>query len=668
MSSRFSDKPNISLEGYCHLVTKARQATAKGLSDPQTSDIIKRATEMKMELMRKNWLFPQGDPTFDAAAKTFMKMQYDEMQKTNPPGVGTWIGFNFYDLRGPAYFLFPLLTPFIQMIPRKGKVNAGMGTVAHWKATRNPNSTYIYVGVQEGQRNATATPNEIDYLATYKELGMEAGNSFTSQWAGEGYTDNLADEHFRNLARLRLQEEMMTLLGNSGTATGNLGFALGTPSNVTAALATSDTYNVPASAGFASGTNVSACVVAITGYGLNPGGQAGYGAPPTVANGLVPNTTRTNVDGTTLSVNGGTSAISNVSTQALTNATAKWVKFTVPAVSGAVGYAWYLFSGTGTSPAGNGQGNCTLAAITPAPFWVAGAAATGTQLGNAAGLSVDSSYQSTDFDGLLTYAFKNGYWNDMGYGSFTPLGNGQVKEIENDLQYLWNNFQAQPDAIWCSSDVRTSLDAAITYSSTGTNAYIFPYDKGGQEQGLLGGFIVSGYKSKYSINASGGSSIPIRIHPMMPTGTLYYDINTNPYPHSRIPAVREFLTQRDYYAIEWPVVTREWTYGTYVQEVLAHYMPWVSAIRTGIGPFVAPCWIAAAVFEEDFYTGYRTGLVRKYLVEVYEQTGLTAKLIMGLYRKYGKQIAELTKKNSTLKKVFTKVFSSVLKKAEQKYC
>jgi hypothetical protein len=52
--------------------------------------------------------------------------------------------------------------------------------------------------------------------------------------------------------------------------------------------------------------------------------------------------------------------------------------------------------------------------------------------------------------------------------------------------------------------------------------------------------------------------------------------------------VRTFLTQRDYYAIEWPIVTRQWTFGTYVQEVLAHYMPWVSAIRTGIGPFVAP--------------------------------------------------------------------------------
>src|SRR5256885_408605 len=102
------------------------------------------------------------------------------------------------------------------------------------------------------------------------------------------------------------------------------------------------------------------------------------------------------------------------------------------------------------------------------------------------------------------------------------------------------------------------------------------------------GFLVSSYKSKYSINPEGGASIPIRLHPMLPPGTIYYDININPYPHSRIPAVREFFTQRDYYAIEWPIVTREWTYGTYIHEVLAHYMPWVSAIRTGVGQFVKP--------------------------------------------------------------------------------
>lgn len=654
---------NIKQETYVQRALMARAAVAEAFKDPKVADLVKRARELSPTSQDESKRWRMDHPLVKAAGRALMKAQYEAMQKVNPPGMGTWIGFNFYDLRGPAYFLFPLLTPFIQMIPKSGKVNAGTGTVAHWKATRNPNATYIYSGVQEGQRNATATPDEVDYLATYKELGMEGANTFTSQWAGEGYTDNLADEHFRNLARLRLQEESMTLLGNSGTATGNLGFALGTPVTPVVALTSSDTFNSPATAGLAANTNVSAVVIAITGMGMNPGGQGGYNAPPTVTGtGLVPVSTRTNVDGTTLTVAGGTSIVSNVSNAVMTNATAKWVTITTSAKQGAVGYAWYV-SVTKSTTAADALSGMVLAAITNCPKVVIGATPAGTQLANVTAFGTDYSYQATDFDGLLTYAFKNGYWNDMNHGSFTPIGNGQVQELETDLGYLWNTYQAQPDAIWCSSDVRSALDSAVIYSSTGTNSYIFQYTKDAQGS-LLGGFLVGAYKSKFSINPEGGSAIPIRLHPMLPSGTLYYDINTNPYPHSRVPAVRQFLTQRDYYAIEWPVITREWTYGTYIHEVLAHYMPWISAVRTGIGPFVAPCWIAAVVFDEDFVSGPRVNAVRRFLVNWESRSGL-GKIVVGLYRLHGEAVAEITKKSSLLKKAFTRVFKYALRKAEQ---
>jgi hypothetical protein len=657
----------INQENYVQRVLMGREAVAKALSTDAIKDLCKRTRDLDPSSQDPTKKWTLDHPLVKATSRALIKAQYDaiqELMKTNPPGLGTWLGFNFYDLRGPAYFLFPLLTPFIQMIPKRGKVNAGVGTVAHWKATRNPNSTYIYAGVQEGQRNATATPNEFDFLATYKELGMEGGNTFTSQWAGEGYTDNLADEHFRNLARLRLQEEMITLLGNSGTATGNLGFQMGQAPNITATLVSADTFNSPASAGFSSATNVSACVVAISGMGMNPGGQGGYNSPPTITNGLVPTSTRQNVDGTTLAVNGGTSQISNVNAYVTTNATAKWVQLTCAAVQGAVGYAWYISTGGVVAAAGNNtQGGCALAQITPWPKAVIGAAALGgAQLGNATGLSTDYSYQTTDFDGLLTYAFKNGYWNDMGGGTFTPVGNGQIAEVETDLQYLWNNYQAQPDAIWCSSDVRAELDQAVLYSSTGTNSFIFQYTRDSQGA-ILGGNMVTAYKSKYSVNPEGGAAIPIRLHPMLPQGTLYYDINTNPYPHSRVPAVREFMTQRDYYAIEWPIVTREWTYGTYIHEVLAHYMPWISAVRTGVGRFVAPCYLAAVAFDENFYTGPKTQAVRNYLLGWEQKSGL-GKIVVGFYRLHGKAAAELAQKSSFAKRVLRSVFDRVLAKTE----
>jgi len=552
----------ITQDMYAAATLQQRNAMAKFLSDKGMVELCKAARA----LPPKEWSLDH--PLVKAAGREWIKGLWKA-------GVTTGLNFNFYDLRGPAYFIFPVNTPFIQDIPKTGKVNAGVGTVAHWKATRNPNSTFVYAGVQEGTRNALGTPDEFDFLATYKEIGMEGGETFTAQWAGEGYTDNRADEYFRNLARLRLQEEMMTLWGNSGTATGNNGFVLAQPA----------TPNVAASGNTSSftSTNLQVAVIAITAMGVNPGGQAGYNVPPTVAKGLTAVTLRTGVDGSQLNVAGGISQVSNVSSVINVNSSTAVVANTT-AQAGAVAYAWYW----GTNAA-SALGALKLGAITAWPsVTITGPVTSGTaQTANFAGSTVGYSYQATDFDGLGTYAFQFGQWVDMGGGTFTPLGNGMVKEVETDLQALWNLYQAQPDAIWCSADVREALDQAIIFSQTGTNSYIFQYTRD-QQGGLLGGFLVSAYKSKYSINPEGGAAIPIRLHPMFPPGTMWYDLKTNPYPNSRVPAVRNFMLQRDYYSIEWPVTTRQWTFGTYIHEVLAHYMPWITSIRTGIGPFVAP--------------------------------------------------------------------------------
>jgi len=154
----------------------AANGTALGKLVSQARGIVKQ----KMSEMYK--LQQEGKPLMEVFNDPIVKQAGRELIKA---GVTTSLGFNFYDLRGPAYMIFPLLTPFIAMINKAGAVNAGVGTAAHWKATRNPNATYVYSGVLEGQRNAIATPDERDYLATYKELGQDGGESFTAQWARE---------------------------------------------------------------------------------------------------------------------------------------------------------------------------------------------------------------------------------------------------------------------------------------------------------------------------------------------------------------------------------------------------------------------------------------------------------------------------------------------------
>lgn len=498
-------------------------------------------------------------------------------------GVTTSLGYNFYDLRAPVQLSYPVNVPFRNSLARIGRVNDGFGVAAHWQATRNPG--ILYAGASEGQRVATATPDDNAYIATYKEVGVERAVTFTAEFAGEGYADNLADEHLRGLHELWLQEEGLMLLGNSGTATGNNGFQLGTaatPAVVTAAA----TSAFPANASLPSGTNVSVACVYLTGMGNPANAQYGYGTFPSVANGLTPQYTRTNADGSKNTINGGISAVSAMSAVVTTGSGTRNVVASVAAGTlGVFGYAWYVNIIDASAPS---KSNALLYAITQFPTVTVNAAPAGTQNAAATGLNTDFSAQPLDFDGLLTYvaSTSGAIWTDLGGASLTSQKNGRVTEIETILYTLFQLYQAGIDGIWGSADAVTALDQAVRYNGTSATGFQFITSRDGQGN-LMGGFLVSGYQSRYAVaNPTGANVIPIHIHPMIPPGTLFFDISTNPYPHSRAPFTRGMLVQRDYYSIEWPIVTRNWTFGTYVHEVLAHNYPWITAVLTGIGPFV----------------------------------------------------------------------------------
>jgi hypothetical protein len=490
-------------------------------------------------------------------------------------GVTSALGYNFYDLRAPVQLSYPVNVPFRNSLARIGRVNDGWGVAAHWKATRNPG--IVYGGVQEGERNQISSPDENDYTATYKEIGVERGVTFTAQFAGEGFADNVADEHLRGLHTLWLQEESMMLLGNSGTASGNNGFLLGTP-------ATPTVSNPTAGGSVGEPLTISVFVCAITALGNPSNAQYGYGVFPTVANGVTTTYARLNQDGTTTNVSCGVSKLSAVGTSgAATTSGNQTVTATTTSIKGAFGWAWYVNT-TGTTAAG-----AYLYAITQSPsVTINTVVGTSTQVATAISTTIDYSANPYDFDGLLTYAASTAgaYWLDLLGASLTSGKDGTVNEIENVLLYLWTNFQAQVDTIWCGSTARICLDKAIRYAGTNNTGYQFVYTKDSQGN-LMGGYLVQTYKSKWAMSQSGGQEIPIRTHPMLPPGAIYFDISQNPYPGSRAPFTRGMLVQREYYSIEWPLVTRQWTFGTYCHEVLAHNFPWITAVLAGVGTFVA---------------------------------------------------------------------------------
>jgi hypothetical protein len=510
----------------------------------------------------------------DELMKQIVRGTWDGSISFQKAGVTTTLGYNYIDLRGPSYLLYPVNTPFRNSIARKGAVNAGTGTMAQWKYTRNVGSQYA--GVTEGNRTPVSTPDENNAASSYKAIGVERAVTVEAEWGGEGFTGNLADEHLRGLQSLWLQEEGIILLGNDGTgAVGQNGFALGTAPAPVAALATTG-GTLPNT------TSYTGYVVLLTAMGNPQNAQYGYQAAPSVANGLVPSFTATSPgNGATLNYSGGMSAISAESNTVTTANTTSKVTFTVSGYpNGSFGFAWFVSkNGTPTTA------NAFLQAITQFPTFVLTTdAVTNTQAGNAAGLNTDNSAQSTDFTGLLTYAAKYGYWKDLKGATLTSVPGGQCAEVETVLETIFTSYQAGVETIWGSPDAIKSLsDTILANGGTAPGGVQFYYTRD-QQNNVIGGIIVSGYQSRYAVaSPTGANIIPLKMHPMIPAGTLYFDISTNPYPTSRIPATREIFLMRDYYGYEWPAIDRAWRFGTYSNQTLGHYAPWLTAVITGIG-------------------------------------------------------------------------------------
>jgi hypothetical protein len=84
----------------------------------------------------------------------------------------------------------------------------------------------------------------------------------------------------------------------------------------------------------------------------------------------------------------------------------------------------------------------------------------------------------------------------------------------------------------------------------------------------------------------GGQRIPIKLHPNVPAGTIIGWASDLPaqYMSNNVPNVAEVKTRQDYYAIDWPITTRQRQRGVYTEEVLAVYAPFAMGVISNIAP------------------------------------------------------------------------------------
>lgn len=452
-------------------------------------------------------------------------------------------GITMYDLEGPAKLLYPVLTPLRNMLPRDF---SGMGIQANWKAITGINIGSVSAGVGQGQRGGAIATSTADYSASFKGLGLEDYVEFEADYAAKGFDDVKARAVQGLLNSVMIQEERLILGGNSSQAMGQTA----TPTLVASA-----------SGGVLATATLSVICVGLT--------MEGYLNSSVSSTGLPGQVTRTNMDGTTSTYGGGNARQSAAASVAVTGPTGS-VTATVASQAQAVAYAWYW----------GAAGSERLGAITTINSVAITANAGGSnQLATAipGGAAQDRSANNLVFDGLLTICFNasmGSYVKRLDTGAAgvgTPLTSdnaGGIVEIDEALKWWWDNYRLSPDTIWVHSQEMTNIGKKILQAnSTAGQRFVFQ-----QDQGMIaGGIMVREYLNKYGMN--GPTTIPIRLHPNCPPGTMLFTTRQLPYPLSNVSDVIKIKGRRDYHQLEWPLRTRRYEYGIYSDQCLQHYFP-----------------------------------------------------------------------------------------------
>lgn len=476
--------------------------------------------------------------------KTALGSGTDQFGRKLEKSVTISTGLVYYDLQAPAKMLYPTLTPLRNAVPRVKRPHPG--DAAHWKAINSlTGSGYDAMGwVPEGQRSGTMSYSTANKSATYVTLGEEDNLTFEAEAASEGFEDENALVSFRLLQKTMRKEEMAILGGNAS-------MQLGTPGTI-ATSASGSGGTLPGSP-----TTYYASVVALTFEGYkNSSLSAGVATSKTI----------TGADGLTFTLNGGSSNKSAEQSQAVT--LGQTLFLSVPVVQGAVAYAWFV---------GTTSGSTHLQAITTinsASF----SAPISTTSQNITAITADcSANPNYAFDGLLTQALNPSnlaYVKLLATGTagtgttLTASGRGSVVEIDNMLQGMWDGYNLGPSVIYVNSQQQKDITTkCLTNASGPLLRYEVPTTPG-QAYGIVAGGSIDYYYNPYT-----GEKIPVKVHPDATPGTIFGWCERLPewYQSNSVPNVAEMLTRRDYYRMDWPLRTRKREYGVYAEEVLAVY-------------------------------------------------------------------------------------------------
>lgn len=455
-------------------------------------------------------------------------------------------GLAQYDLEQGARLLYPITTILRNMIPR---VTGGLGIQANWRSVTAVNPSRISMGLSEGHRGGAMSQTTTDNLAAFKTLGLDNFVTEQAYMAGLTFEDLMALASTTTLQGAMEGEELMDIGSNNSVL-------LGTCGTVTAAASNTG--------GHLTDIVGSVICVALTYDGM---------IRSTVTGGVMLPYTRTNMDGSTDTIN-GFSGIKSAATGSLTvngGTGLGSVTASVTAVRGAFGYAWYF----GTA------GNEKLNAITGYPAVTITTDTSASAQAATALPSTDTSTNSLQYNGILTQIVTSGsgaYYVDLAGQPLTTAGSGSggITEFNTLIADRITNYRLVPTDIFMSP---TDQRAAAALILTG-NTNLAPFFMNDSSEGGLAA--AAQFKVYNNPAGYGTQQLTVHAHPFIPAGTAIFYSRTNPYPLSNVPQLIRKLLRRDYWSVDWPVVTMQRTMGVYFDGVLQMYFPPAFGVITGI--------------------------------------------------------------------------------------
>jgi hypothetical protein len=493
-------------------------------------------------------------------------------------------GLLWYDLSPVVQMLYPFkeLIPLISKLPR---VAGDGGNAYHWKRITAVNVNNVSIGVSEGNRGARIAIQEQDQLASYKTMGLESSTTFEARLGAKNLRPEALGISVQSTLRsTMIGEEQALILGNASSPLGTTGTV---------------TLTKGGTGGNWGGTvTVYVMCVALSGYGWIT--YTPYNSV-TGNGGVLGQVTKQNADGSVDIFGGGSSqpsAEANIASVTVN----QQVTASVAPVLGAVAYAWYVSTATGQEK---------LQAITAANELIINEvpASTAQPVTNlqVGGVYQDNSLNTLIPDGILSQiygsVFGTGYTTTMATNPQLPpvVNNGDtlqtssggslvytsatantgltisgtnIKEFDCILQAAYDQYKLGFSRIFMSSGDLANFMGSFFASGAAAQFKIL-FDAEAATGRIIAGRRVTSYLNKFFNN-----TLDIEVHPFVPPGTVIFWSDSIPYELSGVGNILEAKVRQDYYQIEWPLRTRRYEYGVYVDEVFACYFtPGFAVIR-----------------------------------------------------------------------------------------